>query len=58
MKKLTNEDFIKKAKERHGDKYDYSLVKYVNAITKVDIICPKHGVFTTNPKQSYELWLS
>lgn len=36
---------IQKAKEVHGDKYDYSLVEYVNAKTKVDIICPVHGVF-------------
>lgn len=25
----TQEDFIKKAKEIHGNKYDYSLVDYV-----------------------------
>ena len=42
-KKLTKEDFIKKAIEKHGDKYDYSKVDYVNSKTKVCIICPKHG---------------
>lgn len=31
--------FINIAKEIHGDKYDYSLVKYVNSKTKVKIIC-------------------
>ena len=25
---VTTADFIRKARERHGDKYDYSLVKY------------------------------
>ena len=39
-------DFILKAKKIHGDKYDYSQSIYVNALTKIDIICPKHGVFT------------
>ena len=29
----------------HGDKYDYSLVEYINASTKVKIICPMHGIF-------------
>ena len=48
-KKLTKEDFIKKAKEKHGDKYDYSKAEYVNNRTKVCIICPKHGEFEQMP---------
>ena len=43
----TTEEFIKKAREVHGDKYDYSKVKYVNHTTKVCIICPEHGEFWT-----------
>lgn len=27
MRKLTTEEFIRRAKEIHGDEYDYSLVK-------------------------------
>ena len=45
MTKLTTEEFIAKAKAVHGDRYDYSKVKYVNASTKVCIICNKHGEF-------------
>ena len=45
MAKLTTEDFIRKAKEVHGEKYDYSKVEYVNPKTKVIIICPEHGEF-------------
>ena len=48
-KKLTKEEFIKRAKEVHGDKYDYSKVNYVNSSTKVTIICPKHGEFEQTP---------
>jgi very-short-patch-repair endonuclease/ribosomal protein L36 len=44
-KKNTVEDFSKKGKKVHGDKYDYSLVDYKNNKTKVKIICPIHGVF-------------
>ncbi len=44
-RKLTQEEFISRAKKIHGDTYDYSLVKYINATSKVDIICPKHGTF-------------
>ena len=49
MKKLTTEDFIKKAKEIHSDKYDYSLVEYKKSNEKVKIICPIHGVFEQQP---------
>ncbi len=49
MAKLTTEEFIKKAREVHGDKYDYSKVEYVNSTTKVCIICPKHGEFWQRP---------
>ena len=48
-KKLTTEDFIKRAKEIHGNKYDYSKVEYINAHTKVCIICPEHGEFWQTP---------
>lgn len=47
--KHTKEDFIQKAREVHGDKYDYSKVEYVNAHTKVCIICPEHGEFWQTP---------
>ena len=40
----------RKLKKVHGDKYDYSLVDYVNYNTKVKIICSKHGVFLKSPK--------
>ena len=42
-------DFIKKAREKHGNKYDYSKVDYVNSYTKVCIICPEHGEFWQTP---------
>ena len=49
MKKLTTEEFIQRAKNVHGDKYDYSKVQYVDSATKVCIICPEHGEFLQNP---------
>lgn len=44
-KKLTQEEFITRAQEIHSNKYDYSLVKYINARSKIKIICPIHGIF-------------
>ena len=51
MKKFTKEDFINKAKEIHKDKYDYSNVEYINANSKVKIICPEHGEFWQTPSR-------
>ena len=49
-KKRTQQDFISDAREVHGDKYDYSEVKYVNQLTKVKLICNEHGEFLQYPK--------
>jgi hypothetical protein len=43
------EEFIKKAKLKHGDKYDYSKVEYLTSKTKVIIICKIHGDFEQSP---------
>jgi hypothetical protein len=42
-KSLTKQEFIKKAKKIHHEKYDYSLVEYRNNKTKVKIICKQCG---------------
>lgn len=42
---LTTKEWLEKAKEVHGDRYNYSKVEYVNAKTKVCIICHRHGEF-------------
>lgn len=39
------ESVIKRAKEVHNNKYDYSLLSYNSQEDKVKIICPVHGVF-------------
>ena len=44
--KLTQEDFLYRAREIHGDKYDYKDSVYEGYKNKIDIICHKHGVFT------------
>lgn len=49
MRKKTTEQFIIEAKKINGDRYDYSLVFYINAKTPVIIICQKHGKFMQQP---------
>ena len=40
-----NETFVLTAMKRHGDKYLYTNVNYVNSHSLIDIICKKHGKF-------------
>ncbi len=47
--KYTTPEWIKKVKQVHGSKYDYSKVEYINSQTKVCIICPEHGEFWQKP---------
>ena len=46
---LTTEDWVNKAKNIHQSLYDYSNVNYINARTKVEIICRTHGPFWMTP---------
>lgn len=47
--RLTTEEFIERARKVHGNKYDYSKVKYNKSSEKVCIICPEHGEFLQTP---------
>ena len=42
---MTIENFIKSARNIHGDKYDYSKVIYTGCFNKIIIKCPIHGEF-------------
>lgn len=48
-KTYTLNKIIDDSKEIHGDKYDYSLVKYNGIDKKIRIICPIHGEFEQTP---------
>lgn len=49
MKKYTLEQVLSKFRVKHGDKYNYSKVNYINCETEVCIICPDHGEFWQRP---------
>jgi hypothetical protein len=53
-KQVTTEEFIKRAKQKHGDKYDYSKTVYTNQKTKLTITCPIHGDFQQLPTNHYK----
>lgn len=47
--KKTTEEFIRDARDVHGQKYRYEKCKYVRGKDKVEIICSKHGSFFMTP---------
>lgn len=46
---ITKEEFLRRAKIVHGDRYDYSKVKWEAANRKVEIVCKTHGSFWQKP---------
>ena len=48
-KKKPKEVFITESIIKHNNKYDYSLVDYVDSKSKVKIVCPIHGEFEQTP---------
>lgn len=48
-KTKTTKQFIEEAKIIHGNKYDYSKVKYIKRDKEITIICPEHGEFSQIP---------
>lgn len=51
----TTEQFIKEAKEIHGDTYDYSKVIYKGVHNKVILLCKEHGEFKQTPRNHLAL---
>ena len=49
--KLDINSFIIKAKQVHGDVYDYSLSVYEGSTKHILIVCPVHGNFYKTPSK-------
>lgn len=45
------EDFTRKARLKHADKYGYSKVTYTKSLKKISIICHEHGEFLQAPSE-------
>lgn len=52
--KKDTEYFIKKSKDVHGDRYDYTKSNYINSATKLTITCKIHGDFEQRPSHHYK----
>lgn len=49
MQKLTNDEFVARAKAVHRGKYGYGSVVYTHSQVKIVIACPVHGDFEQTP---------
>ena len=47
--KITTNEFIIRANEKHNNKYDYSLSEYVSSNILIKVLCPIHGEFEQRP---------
>lgn len=45
---ITHDNFVTAANRIHAGKYTYPM-QYINSQTKIDIVCPTHGVFCMTP---------
>ncbi|AUR82260.1 hypothetical protein NVP1022O_48 [Vibrio phage 1.022.O._10N.286.45.A10] len=48
-KNISTAEFLESARRVHGDKYNYTDVRYLNNKTNVVISCPDHGSFNQRP---------
>jgi hypothetical protein len=48
---LTLDEFLQRAAQSHGDRFNYSRTSYVRMTGPVTITCRKHGPFNVTPQQ-------
>lgn len=45
--------FLKNALNTHGKRYSYDKIDYVDTLTKVEVVCHRHGSFFVTPTEHY-----
>jgi len=51
VRQYTVKEFLALANEKHEGKYLYTFMIFINMNTKIDILCPEHGIFSQLPTQ-------
>ena len=47
-RRMSPEEYVQKAKEIHGDKFDYSQTRFTKMADQITVLCKEHGEFTQN----------
>ena len=50
-RRISKEEFLRRAEKVHGNKFDYSEIEYVDLNTKIRIVCQFHGPFDQTPEK-------
>lgn len=51
---ISKEEALLRFHQKHGNKYDYSKMEYINTSVPICIICPVHGEFWQKPIDHYK----
>jgi len=54
-RRTSHDDYVKKAKKAHDNKYEYVKDSYIGGTHKVKVICPTHGEFSVSAKDHLAL---
>lgn len=47
VQRISRDEFLHAARERHGDKYDYSAIgRFTSKKSRIELVCPVHGPFS------------
>jgi hypothetical protein len=52
-KRITQDEAVARFRACHGERYGYDSVRYMSSATKVEVTCPKHGVFQITPQHHW-----
>ena len=48
-KRISTEEFIRRSKELHGDRFTYELTEFRGSYSPIKVTCKKHGVIELDP---------
>ena len=51
--RITKEQWLKRFSKIHGNRYDYFKSIFIDGVTKIEILCSKHGPFWQSPSSHY-----
>jgi group I intron endonuclease len=51
---ISQEEAIARFRQQHGDRYDYSRMRYESSAKKVEVVCQEHGAFFIAPQHHWD----
>lgn len=51
---IRQEEVVARFRRKHGDRYDYSRMRYESSAKKVEVVCQEHGAFFIAPQHHWD----